>query len=459
MKRYRNLLIKILLISVFPYSPIPGLFAQSQDFPAKHWQVYSTPEEAGWSSEKLAEAKSYFAEIGGAAAMVIYKGKVLVAWGDITRRYNCHSMRKSLLSTLFGIYVENKEIDISTTLKDLGIDDNPPLTDEEKQATIEYMLKARSGVYHTAAYEAQSMKDARPARGYHPPNTYWYYNNWDFNTLVTIFNQETGKDFFKEFNNKIALPIGMEDFRLLDTYYHYEYENSIHPAYPFRMSARDLARFGFLVLNDGKWDSEKIIPRKWINQMSTPYSLTGWGRGAYGYMWWISGDGILGKAGMFSAYGAGGHRVDVIPDEDLVFVFRVNTFQNNYISNDKSERLLKMILDARVSDAKKHPSTQQLLVSEKDEGAFFLSQEEMDGFVNAYVFESGIGFKIIRKNEDLILKSPMMGNFVLIPVVENEFIFEDAGYRLVFTIDQQGKPVDVTITFSEFDVETGRPLN
>ena len=38
---------------------------------------------------------------------------------------------------------------------------------------------ARSGVYHEAAAESQSMKDARPDRGSHPPGTFYYYNNWD----------------------------------------------------------------------------------------------------------------------------------------------------------------------------------------------------------------------------------------------------------------------------------------
>lgn len=41
------------------------------------------------------------------------------------------------------------------------------------------------------------MKDARPPRGSHPPGTFWYYNNWDFNVLGTIFIQLTGEDIFQ----------------------------------------------------------------------------------------------------------------------------------------------------------------------------------------------------------------------------------------------------------------------
>jgi hypothetical protein len=43
----------------------------------------------------------------------------------------------------------------------------------------------------------------------------------------------------------------MQDYRTRDGYYHYELDKSIHPAYPFRMSARDCARYGLLFLNRG----------------------------------------------------------------------------------------------------------------------------------------------------------------------------------------------------------------
>jgi hypothetical protein len=46
---------------------------------------------------------------------------------------------------------------------------------------------SRSGVYHEAAAEAQVMINTRPDRGSHTHGTFFYYNNWDFNVLGTIF--------------------------------------------------------------------------------------------------------------------------------------------------------------------------------------------------------------------------------------------------------------------------------
>jgi hypothetical protein len=65
--------------------------------------MYARPEEVGFSSEKLAQARKYSEEIGSAAVMVIYDGAVVAYWGDIEKRYMCHSIRKSLLSALYGV--------------------------------------------------------------------------------------------------------------------------------------------------------------------------------------------------------------------------------------------------------------------------------------------------------------------------------------------------------------------
>jgi len=72
--------------------------------------------------------------------------------------------------------VAEGKIDLSSTLKELGIDDLTPLTEVEKTATVKDLLSARSGVYIEAAGEAPSMKAVRPARGSDAPGTFWYYN-------------------------------------------------------------------------------------------------------------------------------------------------------------------------------------------------------------------------------------------------------------------------------------------
>jgi len=308
---------------------------------------YVTPEEIGWSSEKLDEAADYAEQIGSAAVMALYDGQVFFSFGDVSRKYLCHSIRKPFLSALYGIYTERGLLDLDATLEELAIDDIPPeLTSEEKQATVRQLLQSRSGVYHEAAAEAQSMIDARPERGSHAPGTFYYYNNWDFNALGTIFEQETGKRIFETFKEDIADPIGMEDFSITDCTYLYERHKSLHPAYCFRMSTRDMARFGLLYQNNGQWKDAQIIPPEWIEASTTSYSIDDSDKDGYGYMWKVASPGT-GFDGGFYHTGLGVHLLGVLPEQKLVFVHRVDTATDFDITWGEIRTLIGMVMTAR----------------------------------------------------------------------------------------------------------------
>lgn len=315
---------------------------------------YVTPEKVGYSSQQLEAARQFAEQSGYAAVMALYDGKVFFSWGDITKNYECHSIRKPFLSALYGIHVMQGNISLDATLAELGIDDIPPsLTVEEKQATVRDLLKSRSGVYHEAAAETQEMKELRPERGSYPPGTFFYYNNWDFNALGTIYEQETGTRIFDEFKRRIADPIGMEDFSVSNCYYQYEDSLSMHPAYSFRMSARDMARFGVLYQKNGKWKGTQIIPTDWINESTTTYSILDSTAGVgYGYMWYTIPDGsgfaqMIGASGFYHT-GVGVHIVIVLPELKLVLVERYDTDGSWTDPGDAGMELGLMIINARI---------------------------------------------------------------------------------------------------------------
>lgn len=315
---------------------------------------YVIPEDVGYSSEKLDEAKQFAETTGFASMMALYDGKVFFSWGDITRNYKCHSIRKPFLSSLYGIYVTNGVIDLDETLEELGIDDIPPgLTSEEKQAKVRDLLKARSGVYHEAAAETQEMKEMRPERGSHPPGTFFYYNNWDFNVLGTIFEQKTGTKIFEEFEKRIAEPIGMEDFSIENCYYQYEENLSMHPAYSFRMSTRDMARFGLLYQQDGIWESSRIVPSEWIHESTTTFSIVDSTAGVgYGYLWTTIPEGsafeqLIGSSGYYHT-GVGVHIVMILPEQNLVIVQRYDTDNAWVDPGNAGMELGLMVINARI---------------------------------------------------------------------------------------------------------------
>jgi CubicO group peptidase (beta-lactamase class C family) len=196
------------------------------------------------------------------------------------------------------------------------------------------------------------MIEARPDRGSHPPDTFYYYNNWDFNVLGTIFEQETGVGVCEAFRTEIAEVIGMEDFAAGDCDYQHEPEKSMHPSYPIEMTALDMARFGLLYSQGGRWDGRQVVPAWWIEDSWTPYSIIdesgGVGRG---YLWDIaSTDGEIGQAighEMYFHTGVGVHVLAVIPDLDLVLVHRMDTTGPFTDPGAQLGELLGMVILAR----------------------------------------------------------------------------------------------------------------
>lgn len=343
--RRRDVLAALLIVAGRP------ALAAAGPWPDAAWEPV-TPEQAGWAPAPLAEARAYGQRAGTASCMILHQGRLVDSWGDVSRRLQLYSVRKSLLSALIGIAVGEGRIDLDATMAMLGIDDvAPSLTEVEKQATVRQLLQARSGVYHAALYETEGMRRRRPVRGSHPPGSFWYYNNWDFNVLGTIYERATGTSIFDAFQRQIAAPLGMQDYRPSDGR-HLHGEGSQHAAYPFRMSARDLARFGLLYLRGGLWRDRQVVPAAWVRESTTGWSETYLGSG-YGYLWWTGFPdrrvAIMNLApGGFWADGSQGQFIIVDPAHDLVIVHQTD---GTPVGERQMGHMMWLILNAaRVQD-------------------------------------------------------------------------------------------------------------
>jgi CubicO group peptidase (beta-lactamase class C family) len=347
----RNLLLTALALATVHATPAASHPAR-QVYPDARWKYVAAPEKNGWSSAKLELAERFARRIGSAAVMVVEGGLVVAALGPVDHRYPLHSIRKPLMSAMVGIYAARGLIDIHKTLGALGIDDvAPALSAIEKQATLADLISSRSGVYHPALAESAGMARSRPARGSHRPGSFWYYNNWDFNAVGTIFEQAAGQSFYAAFAEEIATPLRMQDFTARDGTY-VSGPESMHRAYAMRMSARDLARFGLLYLRKGRWRDKQVVPSDWVERSTATHSDIGRGRG-YGYMWRTAVDGGLAPnvnlpVRCFGHSGLGVHFLVVIPAWRLVLVHRVDTYAPApYPRPTQIGRLIWMILDAR----------------------------------------------------------------------------------------------------------------
>lgn len=364
-----------LLVAAFAAVTVPfnaaaqtGYSGDAEADPAANTSVDAfervAPEKAGFSPERLDELARFLEEAGSSALMLVHDGKVVFEWGDVYRPHTVHSIRKALLNSIFGIYATASVIDTSATLADLGIDDvEPGLTDRERSARVADLLKSRSGVYHPAAANSLAMNAAAPQRGAFAPGEAYHYNNWDFNALGTIFERETETSIFTAFRDRIARPLGMlqyegtfvtidgsdPDTSIPDTDGFYQQEGvSRHPAYHFRMSAHDLALYGMLYLQGGRWNGEQIVPEDWIEASTKAYSVTNERVGiGYGLLWNVLMETETRSSRSFYHTGVGRQMLAVYPAARLVLVHRVDTERPTDFKQQDLYRIISLVFAAQ----------------------------------------------------------------------------------------------------------------
>jgi hypothetical protein len=145
-----------------------------------------------------------------------------------------------------------------------------------------------------------------------PPGTRFEYCNGASFLLSAIIQETTGMNAAAFAEAYLFRPLGISDV--------------VWPANPqgitigwgeLRMRPHDMAKIGYLYLNEGHWDGQQILPADWVAD-STGKQIAATFTSGYGYQWWVSGDGI------YLARGFAGQYIIVAPELDLVVVFTSN---------------------------------------------------------------------------------------------------------------------------------------
>ena len=336
--------------------PIPaGMARLAPVFPDTGWTRIADPSSVGWSSSGLTAVEQRLSTLATTGFMAVVGGRVLYQYGNVDTVSYLASVRKSLLSMLYGIYVERGRIDLTKTLAQMQMDDLLGLTDTEKQATTRDLIMARSGVYHPASNDGDDLASA-PPRGSQPRGSYYLYSNWDFNAAGHAFEAQTGVNIFDAFAAELAQPLGMRDFVRANHRKSGDLTKSRYPAYHFNLSTRDMARIGYLMLRGGRWRDRQIVPAAWVQESTRALTTVGemnpvrrrqgpWG---YGYLWWVwDGSAATGPfAGAFTGVGVVGQYITVLPALDLVVVHKTAPRPGKSVSNEQYLEVLRLLVDA-----------------------------------------------------------------------------------------------------------------
>ena len=350
----------------------PATAQTAPDFPAKDWQMVS-PESEGYSSKKLEALRAWLAAGPTTAMVIVVHGHIIFSYGDTAKVSKIASVRKSILSMLYGKYQANKTIDLDKTVDELGLAEaDKPFLPIEKTATLFQLLCGRSGIYMlqgNVSPDKDLIEASEPRRGSEPPGMYFHYNDWDFNAAGTAFEKATGKNIYDALQSDLAVPIGMQDFDRAKQV-KIPHDGQVHPEYAMYLSTRDMARLGLLMLRNGNWNGKQVIPVDWVQgstgvwtpfeEMNPPYlrALGAPERWGFGLMWWVwdahpyAGDRyFLPFQGAFEARGTAGQCITVLPARDMVLVHKVyiDVYPQPAVDQEQWDTITNMAISAACS--------------------------------------------------------------------------------------------------------------
>jgi CubicO group peptidase (beta-lactamase class C family) len=333
--------------------------APGMAFPGATWEGVAPAELAGhgWSADGLKKTRDYIRNESNTTGLVVVdRGRVVFTYGDIEELSYVASVRKSILAMLYGSWVENGTIKLDRTLADLGMDDIGGLSAGEKQATIEHLITARSGVFHPASYSGDDLAKA-PPRNSQKAGAYMLYSNWDFNAAGHVFELLTKRSIYDEIQGQLAIPLQFQDWDRQAQHKDGDLTISRYPAYPIWISTRDMARIGHLMLHEGNWNGTQVISKAWarrIVSVVTPVTQMNpverrSGPYGYGYMWWVwDGPKAVGPyKGAYTAIGAVGQWIAVFPALNVVVAHKTHNVYERSTPGASFDRILALLFEAK----------------------------------------------------------------------------------------------------------------
>lgn len=228
------------------------------------WETVA-PAELGWNGAALEALADYAGEQNSTALIVLHRGRMVLEryWGDwdLHTADRIYSAAKSVTALLVGRAQREGHLQIDDPVRrHLGPGWSRARRAAEAEITVRHLLTMTSGLDDDLALSAEA-------------GTAWYYNNTAYHQLFPVLEAVTGESMNDVVDRWLGSPIGMRDSRWLNV--------------TLRASARDMARFGLLILSQGRWAGEEVLgDADYITDMLTTSQAL---NPAYGYLWWLNG--------------------------------------------------------------------------------------------------------------------------------------------------------------------------
>lgn len=304
----------------------------------------STPEEQGVLSDAISKfiESIEISKIEFHSFMIVRGGHVIAEgwWKPYAAKYKqqLYSISKSFTSTAIGFAVDEGLLTLDDKVISFFPDDLPEeLSDNLKALKVEHLLTMSVG------HEEDSMQAIEATDNWakaflnipivHEPGTKFLYNSGASYMLSAIINKVTGMSA-----HNYLKPLLFEPLDIVDSTWTENSQGVNIGASHLRLKTEDVAKFGQLYLQEGKWKNKQLLSKKWIkeatgNQIETGKEDNDWAYG-YGYQFWMN------PPGGFRAAGAYGQYCMVFPEKETVVVITGEVFDKPTAMNLVWNKLL-----------------------------------------------------------------------------------------------------------------------
>jgi CubicO group peptidase (beta-lactamase class C family) len=261
--------------------------------PGAQWQKVA-PAAVGLDAGKLAQVAALAKKGHSSCLVVVRHGKLAGEWyfdgaGPDTTQ-DVYSATKSFASTLVGIAQDDGDLRIGDRASKWirqwrGTPSNA--------VTVRDLLSMDSGRHWNVVTDYLELLSAPDRTAFAiglgqdaAPGSEWAYNNSAVQTLDRVLQKATGQDVRSFARTRIFAPLGMAHTTMAtDRAGNAQLFSGIHS------TCRDMARFGVLMLDEGRWHGRRIVSSRWVAQATAKSSSKL--NAAYGYLWWLNRSGVI----------------------------------------------------------------------------------------------------------------------------------------------------------------------
>ncbi|MFH1196465.1 MAG: serine hydrolase [bacterium] len=274
---------------------------------------------------------------------------------DRNTRHNTHSTTKSFTSALIGIAVNDGFISsIQDSIFKYLPGHQSYKNNGREEITIEDLLKMASGLewneqevsVSSSEMDLVKFNQSQNPIGYllnkplvAPPGTSFYYNGAGVDLLGVIIANAANQRITTFSKNKLFSPLGITNYNWVTL----SPSGLICCHGDIHITPRDMAKFGYLFLNKGVWNGNRIISEEWVEK-STQLQITpgpNWGAYGYGYLWWLKSYQSGGSTYQaFRTDGWGGQQIIVFESLNMVVVFTGANYTTNIPCDEMIEEYI-----------------------------------------------------------------------------------------------------------------------